>query len=108
MDLDDCFLDNTDKALDFLLGRDVFGAVPIVGCFNCFLAGVDWIFLDFCGLFFLAEVLFEAALAVLGRFSCFLLEVDRHFSDAFWLFFMAEDDFGAAAVRFDCFLAVVF
>lgn len=108
VDLDDCTLGNTDKALDFFLGKDVFGTVLLAGCFNCFLAGVDWIFLDFCGLFFLAEVLFEAALAVLDKFNCFLPEVDRDFSDTFRLFFMGEDDFGVAAVHFDCFLAVVF
>lgn len=74
---------------------------------NCFLAGVGWIFLDFCE-FFLAEVLSEAALATLGKFSGFLLEEDRGFLNAFWLFFIVKDDFGAAAVLFDCFLPVVF
>ncbi|KAG5207709.1 hypothetical protein JEQ12_017473 [Ovis aries] len=53
-----------------------------LGGFTCFLAGVDWIFLDFCE-FFLAEVLSEAALATLGKFNGFLLEEDRGFLNAF-------------------------
>lgn len=82
VELDDCFLDNIDKALDFFLSRDVFEAVTIVVFLNCFLADVDWIFLDFCELF-LAEVLSEAALATLGKFNGFLLEEDRGFLDTF-------------------------
>ena len=62
VELDDCVLDNIDKTLDFFLSKDDFEAFPIVVFKNCFLAGVDWIFLDFCELF-LAEVLSEAALA---------------------------------------------
>lgn len=81
VDLDACFGENIGKA--FFLGRDVFGAVPVVGCFNCFLAGVDWLFLDFCELFFVVEVLFDAALAAPGKFSCFLPEMDGGFLDTF-------------------------
>lgn len=83
VELDDCVLDNIDKTLDFFLSKDAFEAVTIVFFFqNCFLAGVDWIFLDFCE-FFLAEVLSEAALATLGKFNGFLLEEDRGFLNAF-------------------------
>lgn len=112
MGLGDCFLGNTDEALlkafgTFFLGRDVFELVLVVGFFNGFLAGVDWIFLNICELFFVPDIVFNGALAALGKFKFFLPEVDRGFSD-FRLFFMAEDGFGAAAVHFDCFLTVVF
>lgn len=113
MDLGDCFPDNVDGAVlkvfrDFFVGRDVFEIVPIVCRFNCFVAGVDWTFLDFCGLFFVAEILFNSALFAFSAFKSFMPEVDRGFLDAFRLFFMAEDGFSAAAVHFDCFFVVDF
>lgn len=86
MSLGDCFLSNTGEALlkafgTFFLGRDVFEVVPVVGCFNCSLADVDWIFLNICELFFVPDTVFNGALAALGKFKFFLPEVDRGFLD---------------------------